>query len=440
MGGALHYDAFSYFRGIAEMKATDNQKHGNPAFDNLWVNASLATMAGAGYGIIENGAVATKGGKIAWVGSMAELEKLSERGALMVHDVNGKWLTPGLIDCHTHLVYAGNRANEFAMRLEGKSYAEISKAGGGIASTMRAVRAADESELFAASEKRLHQLLNEGVTSIEIKSGYGLDTENELKMLRVARNLGNAYAVSVYTTFLGAHAVPPEYAGKADDYINMICNEMMPAVAKEKLADAVDAYCESIAFSIEQVTKLFNAARRFGIPVKLHAGQLTDMGGAQLAASYQALSAEHLEHISEDGVSAMSRAKTVAVLLPGAYYMLKEVQRPPVDLFRKHHVPVALATDCNPGTSPVCSLLLMLNMGCILFGLTPEEALLGVTRNAAQALGIANKVGTLEKGKDADLALWDIAHPSELSYHLGYNPCMGVIRHGKFINIRERLA
>jgi imidazolonepropionase len=423
---------------------TDNQKQNTsldtPVCDSLWINANIATMAQGGLGIIENAALAVDKGKIRWIGSMEQLKDVPENQAPKIHDAKGMWLTPGLIDCHTHLVYAGNRAGEFAMRMEGKSYADIAKAGGGIMSSVRATREASEDELFRSSEKRLRSLLKEGVTTVEIKSGYGLEMESELKMLRVARELGRAYSVNVQTTFLGAHAIPPEYAGKADDYITMLCDEMMPAVAKENLADAVDAYCETIAFSPDQVMKLFTAAKRLGLAVKLHAGQMSDMGGVEVAAHFHALSAEHLEHVSEKGIEAMAKAGTVAVLLPGAFYSLRETKKPPVEKFRAYSVPMALATDSNPGTSPVGSLLLMLNMGCVLFGFTAQEALQGVTINAAKALGLQHKIGSLEVGKDADMALWDITHPSELAYHTGYNPCIGVVRHGQFMDIRERLA
>ncbi len=424
------------------MNATHNRKSasGKSVCDTLWVNARIATMTGKGYGVIEHGALAIKDGKISWIGSMEQLRDVPESQAPEVHDAHAQWLTPGLIDCHTHLVYGGNRAEEFAMRLAGKSYADIAKAGGGILSSVRATRIASEDELFRSAEKRLRALLKEGVTTLEIKSGYGLDTLNEIKMLHVARELGRAYAISIHTTFLGAHTLPPEFAGRADDYISMLCDETLPAIMREKLADAVDGYCENIAFTTDQMAKLFNTAKRLGLPVKLHAGQLSDMGGAELAAHSHALSADHLEHVSEYGVQEMARAGTVAVLLPGAFYNLKEKQKPPVELFRHYGVPLALATDCNPGTSPVTSLLLMLNMGCVLFGLTSEEALHAVTSNAAKALGISGKVGTLEVGKDADIALWDIAHPAELVYNIGYNPCSGVIRHGQFMAVRERLA
>jgi imidazolonepropionase len=406
---------------IMELPVTDNQN-----WDMLWTNARLATMT-EGYGVVENGAVGIKNSRIAWVGDMKTLSGSARK----THDAKGAWITPGLIDCHTHLVYGGNRAGEFAQRLAGKSYADIAKEGGGILSTVKATRAASEDELFAVSEKRLRPFLQEGVTTIEIKSGYGLDTKNEMKMLRVARKLGSTYPVTVRTTFLGAHTVPPEFKGKADAYIDYICNDTLPAVAREKLADAVDGFCETIAFSPAQIAKVFEAAKKHGLAVKLHAEQLSDQGGAELAAWNQALSADHLEFVSEDGVKAMAKAGTVAVLLPGAFYMLKETHKPPVALLREQGVPIAIASDCNPGTSPVNSLLLMLNMGCLLFGLTPEEALAGVTKNAARALGLS-EVGTLEVGKIADMAIWDITHPVELSYRLGYNPCLGTVKQGIF--------
>jgi imidazolonepropionase len=402
------------------MQVTDNRN-----WDTLWINARLATMAG-GYGIVENAALAIKDGRIAWLGAMDAVPGEARE----TRDAKQAWITPGLIDCHTHMVYAGNRAEEFAMRLAGKSYADIARDGGGILSTVRATRAAGEDDLYAASEKRLPPFLQEGVTTVEIKSGYGLDRENEMKMLRVARKLGEHYPVSVRTTFLGAHTAPPEYKGNEDAYIDAVCNDMIPAIAKEKLADAVDGFCETIAFSPAQMTKVFEAAKKHGLAVKLHAEQLSDQGGAALAARYNALSADHLEFACEEGIAAMAKAGTVAVLLPGAFYMLRETRKPPVDLLRKHGVAIAIASDCNPGTSPVGSLLLMLNMGCILFGLTPEEALAAVTRNAARALGIEGSVGTLEVGKTADMALWDIASPVELSYRLGYNPCIGTVKQG----------
>ncbi len=391
-------------------------------FDMLITNTHLATMVD-GYGVIENGAVGIKDGRIAWVG------KSTANPAKRTHDAKGKWLTPGLIDCHTHLVYAGNRDHEHAMRAQGKTYKEIAEAGGGILSTVRETRAASDSELLESASKRLQDFLREGVTTIEIKSGYGLDTASEIKMLRVARKLAAAYPITVRTTFLGAHAVPPEFKGNADGYVDLICNEMLPAIAKEKLADAVDGFCENIGFTPAQITRIFDTAQKLGLPVKLHAEQLSNQGGAALAAKYNALSADHLEYISDAGIAAMAKAKTVAVLLPGAFYTLKETHKPPVAALRKASVALALASDCNPGTSPITSLLRILHMGHELFELTPAEALTGVTRHAAKALGLSD-VGTIEVGKQADLALWDIAHPDELSYHAERNPCRAVIRRG----------
>lgn len=400
-------------------------------WDSLWINANLATMADD-YGIIENAAIAVKDGKIAWSGAMKELES---RQARQVHDAKNQWLLPGLIDCHTHMVYAGDRSHEHAMRAAGATYADIAKAGGGILSTVRDTRAASEKELLKVSEKRLQCFLAEGVTTTEIKSGYGLDKENEIKMLRVARALGEKYPVTVQTTFLGAHTVPTEFKGNADAYIDVVCDEILPAAASEKLVDAADGFCESIAFSPQQIARVFDAAKKLGLKVKLHAEQLSDSGGAELAAHYNALSADHLEYASESGIKAMAKSGTVAVLLPGAFHTLNETQKPPVDLLRKYNVPMALASDCNPGTSPFTSLLAMLPMGCKLFGLTPQEALAGVTINAARALGMEKEVGTLEVGKNADIAVFGIAHPVELCSQLSYNPCVGIIKNGVY---RER--
>ncbi len=402
------------------MQARDNRQQ----WDRLWTNVHLATM-GAGYGIIENAALATIGEHIAWLGQMSDLPP---HIAKETFDAEGRWITPGLIDCHTHMVYGGNRAHEMAMKWEGRPYAEIAKAGGGIVSTMHMTRKASEVELLAAAGKRLQYLLSEGVTTVEIKSGYGLDKESELKMLRVAKELEKHYPVSVRTTFLGAHALPPEFKDK-DTYIEYLCTEILPVVAEEGLADAVDGFCESIGFTTAQMTRMFETAKRYKLPLKLHAEQLSDQGGAALAARYHALSADHLEYLSEDGAKAMGEAGTVAVLLPGAFFMLREKQKPPVNLLRQYGVKIALATDCNPGTSPTTSLLLMLPMGCVLFGLTPEEALLAVTTHAATALGYADR-GILAAGKKADFVLWDINHPLELSCHLGYNPCAQVIQNG----------
>lgn len=397
-------------------------------WDALWINVHLATIDEAtgspdGYGTIRDGALAIDDGRIAWVGPRRELPP--GRRAAIEHDGKGGWLTPGLIDCHTHLVHAGNRADEFEMRLAGTSYEDIAKAGGGIASTVRATRAASEDELVEQGAARLRRLIAEGVTTVEIKSGYGLDTASELKMLRAARRLAQTCAVGVETTLLGAHAVPPEFAGHPDDYIALVCEEILPAAADAKLADAVDAFCERIGFSPAQTARVFDAARTRRLPVKLHADQLSDLGGGRLAAEYRALSADHLEHATEASVRAMADAGTVAVLLPGAFYFLRETRLPPIASLRQHKVPIAIATDCNPGTSPCTSLLLMLNMACTLFGLTPAEALAGVTRNAARALGLARETGRLTPGRRADLALWDIARPADLAYAFGANPCIG---------------
>lgn len=386
--------------------------------DRLWTNARIATMAGPSYGAVEGAAIAARDGRIAWVGRQAEMPALRARETV---DLGGRWVTPGLIDCHTHLVHGGDRAGEWEMRLGGASYEAIARAGGGIVATVRATRAADEAALLQAALPRLDALLAEGVTAIEVKSGYGLDVANETKMLRVARRLGAARPVTVRTSHLGAHALPAEAAGR-DAYVRSVCEEQIPAAAAEGLADAVDGFCETIAFSPDEIARIFTAARAFGLPVRLHAEQLSDQGGAALAASFGALSADHLEHLGAAGAEAMARAGTVAVLLPAAYYFLKETQKPPVDLLRRHGVPMAVATDCNPGTSPTTSLLLVLNMACTLFGLTPEEALAGATRNAARALGLHGDCGTVEAGKWCDLAVWDIDRPAELAYRLGFNP------------------
>lgn len=404
-------------------------------WDTLWINNHLATFSDntRPYGQIANGAIAAKDGKIAWIGTEDELLAPYEPLADQVVSCGGRWITPGLIDCHTHLVFGGNRSHEFEERLGGASYEEIARRGGGINSTVRATRAASEGELVASAKQRLGHLLQQGVTTIEIKSGYGLDTATELRMLRAARRVGHKAPMTLRTTFLGAHAIPPEYKGRSDDYIDLVCDEMLPQVAKLDLADAVDAFCESIAFSPEQVGRVFSKARELGLAVKLHADQLSDLGGAALAAAHGALSADHLEYTSEAGVAAMAKSGTVAVLLPAAFYTLRETQAPPIDAFRRQGVPMAVATDCNPGSAPVLSLLLTLNMACTLFRLTPEEALTGATRHAARALGQLNSVGSLEVGKQADLAFWDIDHPAELCYWAGGNPCAGVVRAGKEI-------
>ena len=411
----------------------------NSKWDSLWLNAKLmGCVDGQGpLGQMSNAAIAIQGDSIAWIGPQNTLPAEPERLAHTVHNVEGQWITPGLIDCHTHLVYAGQRANEFAMRLQGMSYADIAKAGGGIKNTVAATRAASEAELYTMSEQRLQALLREGVTCLEIKSGYGLDLETELKMLRVAKQLAQHYPVTIRTTFLGAHTIPAEYSGRANAYIDFVCEEVLPRVAEEQLADAVDGFCESIAFTPAQIEKVFMSAQDLGLPVKLHAEQLTDQGGAGLAARYQALSADHLEFVSEQSVVAMADAGTVAVLLPGAYYFLAETHKPPIDLLRQHHVPIAIATDCNPGSSPVTSLLLMLNMGCTLFNLTTDEALLGVTQHAAKALGLENSMGHLAPGYKANFVIWGINAVEELAYNIGFNPAKQIVYEGKLQTINK---
>ena len=401
-------------------------------WDSLWCNATLATMTASGtpFGLVSNGAVGIQDGKIVWVGTQDNIPSAQLSSCTETFDCQGQLVTPGLIDCHTHLVYGGNRANEFEQRLKGASYTDIARAGGGIASTVNATRSASQAELFAAASQRLKRFLREGVTTIEIKSGYGLDCENELKMLRVARQLGEQFPVQVITTFLGAHATPPEFANNNDAYIDYVINDVLPQVAQEQLADAVDAFCENIAFSSEQVERVFKAAKEHNLPIKLHAEQLSDQKGSVLAARYKALSVDHLEYLAPDDVGVLKEHNTVAVLLPGAYYFLRETKLPPIDAFRKHSVPMALASDSNPGSSPVSSLLLMLNMACTLFKLTPEEALLGVTRHAAQALGKQTDIGTLEPGKTANLVCWQTNNPAELSYQVGANLCQVVMFEG----------
>jgi imidazolonepropionase len=399
-------------------------------WDALWLNLSAATMVPGepAYGLIADAAVGIAHGRLAYVGPRGALPDAPATLAREVHDGEGGVMTPGLIDCHTHLVYGGNRAREFELRLAGASYEAIARGGGGILATVRATRALDEDALVAAALPRLDALLREGVTTIEIKSGYGLSTHAELRQLRAARRLGALRSVDVRTTFLGAHAVPPEY--DADTYIDLILTEMLPLVAAERLADAVDAFCDTIGFTLAQTRKVFARARELGLPVKLHAEQLSNQGGAALAAEFSALSADHLEWLDEAGATAMARAGTVAVLLPGAFYTLRETRVPPVDLLRERGVPIALATDCNPGSAPVTSLLLMLNMGCTLFRLTPEEALAGVTRSAARALGLADR-GVLREGLRADAVLWRIAHPAELAYEVGLCPRAATLRGGE---------
>ncbi|MGH6747231.1 imidazolonepropionase [Novosphingobium sp.] len=392
--------------------------------DRLWKHARLATMASAGsaqepLGIVEQGVIAAQDGVILYAGPEVDAPAFD---AAEVIDCEGRWITPGLIDCHTHLIFGGDRSREFELRLEGASYEEIARAGGGIVSTMKATRAAGEDELVATALPRLDALLAEGVTTLEVKSGYGLDLASELKMLRAARRLGEVRPVRIVTSFLGAHALPPEFAGDADAYIDHLCTVMLPAAAQAGLADAVDAFCEGIGFSPDQTERLFRAATALGLPVKLHAEQLSNLHGAALAARHGALSADHLEHLDEAGIAAMAVSGTVATLLPGAYYFCRETVLPPIEALRLARVPIALATDCNPGTSPLTSLLLTMNMGATLFRLTVPECLAGVTRNAAQALGLSHRLGTLEQGKACDLAIWNIERPADLVYRMGFNP------------------
>ncbi|MCT8163656.1 MULTISPECIES: imidazolonepropionase [Pseudomonas] len=397
----------------------------------LWQHCHAATMAQGSYSIIEDAAIVSNAGLIEWIGPRGELPPL-EIGRTV--ELNGAWVTPGLIDCHTHAVFGGNRSGEFEQRLQGVSYAEIAAQGGGIASTVRATRAASEDELFASARQRVQALMRDGMTTIEIKSGYGLDLANERKMLRVIRRLADELPLAVRATCLAAHALPPEYAGRADDYIAHICDEMLPALVGEGLVDAVDAFCEHLAFSPAQVEKVFIKARELGVPVKLHAEQLSSLHGSSLAARYQALSADHLEFMTEDDARAMAQAGTVAVLLPGAFYFLRETQLPPLDALRRHGVKIALASDLNPGTSPGLSLRLMLNMGCTLFRLTPEEALAGVTLHAAAALGLGDSHGSLEVGKVADFVAWHIERPADLAYWLGGDLPKRVVRKGHEIS------
>ena len=393
----------------------------------LWQHCHVATMTGGKYSIIEDAAMVTADSLIEWIGPRSEVPTADYA---QVQDLQGAWVTPGLIDCHTHTVFGGNRSGEFEQRLEGVSYAEIAAKGGGIASTVRATRAATEDELFASAEKRLRSLLRDGVTTVEIKSGYGLDLANERKMLRVARRLGEALPVSVRATCLAAHALPPEYKDRADDYIEHICAEMLPALAAEGLVDAVDAFCEYLAFSTEQVERVFKVAQQLGLPVKLHAEQLSSLHGSSLAARYHALSADHLEFMTEEDAIAMAASGTVAVLLPGAFYFLRETQLPAMDALRKHGVKIAIASDLNPGTSPALSVRLMLNMACTLFRMTPEEALAGATQHAATALGMGDTHGSLEVGKVADFVAWQIDRPADLAYWLGGELDKRVVRHG----------
>lgn len=400
--------------------------------DTLWVNANISTMAAGAvpYGLMENSAIAIHNGRIQWLGAMSELPADYVQSCTTLQDCQGRLVTPGLVDCHTHLVHGGNRAKEFEMRLNDASYEEIAKAGGGIVSTVAATRAASEAELYDQSAPRLEAMMAEGTTTVEIKSGYGLNLDDELKMLRVARQLGRDYPVNVVTTFLGAHALPPEYAGRSDDYISYICDTVLPALATEALADHVDAFCEGIAFSPAQVARVFAVAQQYGWPIKLHAEQLSDLKGAVMAADQGALSVDHLEYLADDDVPVLAMNETVAVLLPGAFYYLRETKLPPIAALRKYGVAIALATDNNPGSSPISSLPLVMNMACTLFRMTPEEALAGVTCHAAQALGLQDRTGTLAVGKQADLVCWHAHEPAELSYRIGGVQCHSVLFNG----------
>lgn len=400
--------------------------------DRIWTNARLATLdpARSGLGIVDNGAIAVRDGRILFAGPAADLPSTELSGAGTI-DCDGRWITPGLIDCHTHIVHAGNRAREFEMRLAGASYEEIARAGGGIVSSVTNVRAADEDALIAESLPRLDALLAEGTTTIEIKSGYGLTIADELKMLRAARTLAGKRDVDIATTYLGAHATPAEYKGRNGDFLREVVLPGLDAAHAEGLVDAVDGFCEGIAFSPDDMRLVFDAAQKLGMRVKLHADQLSNLHGAALAAAYGALSADHLEYTDDEGAAAMAKAGTVAVLLPGAFYFIRETKKPPVELFRKHGTHIALATDNNPGTSPLTSLLLTMNMGATLFALTVEECIAGITREAARALGKLDTIGTLEAGKQADLAIWNIAEPAELVYRIGFNPLHARIRAGR---------
>jgi imidazolonepropionase len=407
-----------------------------PCWDRLLLNATLATFAGDGHALIEHGAIALHHGRIAWIGGMDALPAAPNALARVVESLDGALVTPGLIDCHTHLVFGGDRVQEFDLRLNGASYEAIARAGGGIVSTVNATRAASEEQLLAQSLPRARALLADGVTTLEIKSGYGLDLESERRMLRVARRLGRELGVSVRTSFLGLHALPPEYADRRADYVALVCDEMLPALAAEGLVDAVDAFCEGIGFSREETRRLFERAKQLDLPVKLHAEQLSDLGGAALVAEVGGLSADHLEHLSESGVAAMAAAGTVAVLLPGAFYALRETTVPPVATLREHRVPMAIATDCNPGTSPLLSLRLAAGMACTLFRLTPEEALRGVTVNAARALGLRDR-GTLALGQRADLVVWNARRPAELCYWIGGGLARRVYVAGELVSRRK---
>jgi imidazolonepropionase len=406
--------------------ASDNE------WDRVWSGANIATMVAGGepYGNMKNAALAVKGERIAWIGSAAEGEARAAARGVPVEDARGLWMTPGLIDCHTHLVYGGNRVEEFEKRLRGVSYEEIARAGGGIQSTVQATRAATREELYASASLRARRLMAEGVTTIEVKSGYGLELAVERRLLEVARDLGRDLPVAIQKTFLGLHALPREYSARRGDFVAEVSGPWLASLAAEGLVEAVDAFCENIAFSLDETARFLEAARRLGLPAHVHAGQLSDMGAAELAAKYGALSADHLEYLSAEGARRLAAAGTVAVLLPAAYYTLRQTTPPPLALLRDAGTALAIATDCNPGSSPCSSILLALNMACTLFGMTAEEALSGATRQAARALGMSNDIGTIEVGKRADLALWRIERPAELCYGLGANPLAGVVYEG----------
>ncbi|MBD1584599.1 imidazolonepropionase [Pseudoalteromonas sp. S16_S37] len=402
--------------------------------DLVITNVKLATMnpdIPSPYGLLEQGAIMIKNGKIAWVGQQSDMPQFDAL-ATPLHDGKGQLVTPGLIDCHTHILFAGNRATEFEQRLNGVSYQQIAQSGGGIASTVRATRQADMESLFVKGKTRLNSLLREGVTTVESKSGYGLDCENEMKLLEVNKLLNEHHPVDIQSTFLGAHALPPEYKDRADDYIDLVCEQMLPLVAEQNLAVAVDVFCENVGFSYEQTKKVFTKAQQLGLKIKCHAEQLSNQHGSELVAQFSGLSADHIEYLDEQGVIAMAKAGTTAVVLPGAFYFLRETQLPPIELLRKHQVPMAIASDFNPGTAPLCSLRLMLNMACTLFKMTPLEALQGVTIHAAKALGL-NDRGLLKEGMRADIALWDIEHPAQLSYQFGVSDLSNLWISGKLI-------
>ena len=422
-----HMDNHSHPNGAAVSQNADGVWHNLKPAPGLWA-ADVAVPEG------QSACVVVQQGQMAWVGPEAQLSGAYQ--ALPRHDARGALATPGLVDCHTHLVYGGQRANEFAMRLAGATYEEVAKAGGGIVSSVKATRAASEDELFAQAAPRLQALLAEGVCAIEIKSGYGLALEHERKQLRVARRLGEVFGVTVRTTFLGAHALPPEYAGRSQNYIDLVCNDMLPALAAEGLVDAVDVFCERIAFTLAETEQVFQAAQKLGIPVKLHAEQLSDMGGAALAARYGALSCDHIEHLSEGGIAAMQAAGTVAVLLPGAYYTLRDTHVPPIQALRDAGVPMAVSTDHNPGTSPALSLLLMANMACTLFRLTVPEALAGITTHAARALGLQDSHGLIASGRPANFVLWPLADAAELAYWFGHQPACTIVRQGRIHGVQ----